>query len=271
MHGPGRGQTEVRPLHYSHRTVQAPTPTARFCTACGRERLPGAAFCTGCGRAFADVQTVAVDLGALPEAVDLAPARPYPIAYHAGYQERQDRLASIFRLVLAVPHILVWLVLMVASLALALLGWVAALAMGRLPDPIRRFQIATLVYVTRVAGYLVLLTDRFPPFPWQTSGAYPVSVAVADPAPLPRLRTLVALPLAVPAIATAILFGVVAVMLAVGAWCAVIVTGRLPRTIYEMQELAIGFQCRTLGHVPLLLTHVYPWYESGPLVLPSRR
>jgi hypothetical protein len=67
------------------------------------------------------------------------------------------------------------------------------------------------------------------------------------------------------------MFGVVTWMLAVGAWVAIALSGRLPRTIHDMQQLAIGFQCRTLAHVPLLLTGVYPWYESGPLVLPVRR
>jgi hypothetical protein len=85
------------------------------------------------------------------------------------------------------------------------------------------------------------------------------------------LRTLVAAPLAIPAVVTAVLFGVVSLMLAIGAWCAILATGRLPRTIYDMQELALGFQCRTLGHVPMLLTLVYPWYESGPLLPRSRR
>jgi Domain of unknown function (DUF4389) len=250
-------------------TVTAP---ARFCTACGRERIPGARFCTGCGREFADAGALAMPLADLPVADEQGPSQPYPVVYRADYQAAQHRVATIFRLVLAVPHIIMWALILVPSLALAVLGWSAALVIGRLPGPIRRFQVATLTYVTRVTGYLVLLTDRWPPFPWQEPRRpYPVRITVAPAAPLPRLRTLVVLPLALPAILTAILFGVVACMLAIGAWLAIIFTGRLPRTIYDMQQLAIGFQSRTLGHFPLLLTHVYPWYESGPLILPSRR
>ena len=38
-----------------------------------------------------------------------------------------------------------------------------------------------------------------------------------------------------------------------------------------MLDLSLGFQARTLGYFPLLLTCVYPWFEQGPLLLPSRR
>ena len=77
--------------------------------------------------------------------------------------------------------------------------------------------------------------------------------------------------MSLPAVLTAIMFGIVTLMLAIGAWVAVLVTGRLPRTIHDMQVLAIGFQCRTLAFVPLLLMAKYPWYEREGVLVPSRR
>jgi hypothetical protein len=85
------------------------------------------------------------------------------------------------------------------------------------------------------------------------------------------LRTLLIVPISLPAVMTSFLFGVVTWMLSVGAWAAILVTGRLPRTIHDMQMLAIRFQCRTLAFVPLLLMRDYPWYERGPVLLPGRR
>ena len=82
-----------------------------------------------------------------------------------------------------------------------------------------------------------------------------------------RLRTLVLLPLSLPAVVTAGFFGMVAWLLAVGAWWTILFTGRMPRTIHEMQGLTYAFQCHTLAYVPLLLTDAYPWYETGPLAL----
>jgi hypothetical protein len=252
--------------------VTDPIAPARFCTRCGRARHEGARFCVGCGRAFDDAAAL-LPAGQLPLEADqeIRPAVPYPVAYSARRAPRASRASTGFRLILAAPHIIGWLVMFVLSLIASLAGWLSALALGRQPALLHRFQAATLAYVTRVAAYLGLVTDRWPPFPWQQAPAYPVQVDVAAPAPLPRLRTLVIVPLAVPAIFTSLMFGVVAWMLAIGAWFAILATGRLPGTIADMQDLAYGFQCRTLGYVPLLLTGVYPWYESGPLVPRSRR
>ena len=253
--------------------VTDPIAPARFCTRCGRARLERARFCVGCGHAFDDAALLPQGSPVLLEVEhEIRPASPYPVAYSVQRSGQVSRASTVFRLVLALPHIVGWLVITAVSLLVAVVGWIAALVLGRQPAPLHRFQAATLAYVTQVAAYLGLVTDRFPPFPWQAGRSHhPVHVDVAAPAPLPRLHTLLVVPLALPAIFTALMFGLMAWLLAVGAWCAIIGTGRLPRTIAEMQDVAYGFQCRTLGHVPLLLTGVYPWYDSGPLVPRSRR
>jgi hypothetical protein len=249
---------------------------ARFCIHCGRERLLGASFCAGCGWEFdtlaAPPVPLAAELLALPPAEpELLPAEPYPIAFRLAEQPAQRRVTVIFRLPLAIPHVLLWLALAVFSTVLAIISWPLALAIGRLPRPLHRFQAAVLGYVTRVAAYLCLADDRWPAPPWRDGAGGPVAVTVAPPLPLSRLRTLAVPLLAIPAMITAILFGVVAWMLGVGAWFAIIAIGRLPRPIHDMLDLSLGFQARTLGYFPLLLTGVYPWFEHGPLLLPSRR
>jgi Domain of unknown function (DUF4389) len=248
--------------------VTDPMAPARFCTNCGRPRLGGARFCVGCGREF---DVAAVPGVPLPEQFlveeDDEPTRPYPVVYRAACVEHPSRAGTIFRLVLAIPHLVVWPLLAVVSTVLSVVGWLAVLVLGRLPRPIHRFQSATVVYVTRVAAYLGLVDDRFPPFPWQRREGLPVDVWVAPRVRMSRLRTLFVLPLSLPAVVTAFFFGLVAWLLAIGAWWAILFTGRMPRTIYEMQGLTYAFQCHTLAYVPLLLTDVYPWYETGPLAL----
>jgi hypothetical protein len=245
--------------------IAAQSAYARFCIRCGRERLPAARFCVGCGFQFTDAAAP------LQVAQELSPSSPYPVRYGSVYNARHSRPEAAFRLVFAVPHLLVWAVFAAASLALAPICWLSVLAAGRLPAPLHRFQSAALAYTTRLAAYLCLVTDRWPSFPWQPPAGQPVQVDVDPPQRFSRLVALVVLPRALPAVITALMWGVVAWMLAVGAWFAILFTGRLPRTIHEMLELALGFQCRTLGHFPLLLTDAYPWYESGPLMLASRR
>jgi hypothetical protein len=249
--------------------VVPPPPVARYCIRCGGVRLEGARFCTSCGAPFDDapLQTRAT----LPVAIELQPASPHPIRCSLAYEARRSRPAAAFRLILVVPHLVGWVLVFAAAVPVALLAWIAAVLMGRVPAPLHRFGTAVLAYVTRVAGYLCLATDRWPPLPGRAAPGYPLLVSVAPPARRSRLTTLLAPLLALPAIIAAVMFGIAAWMLAIGAWWAILATGRMPRGIYEMLDVALAFQCRALGYWPLLLTDVYPWFESGPFMLPSRR
>lgn len=245
------------------------TVVVRYCTRCGRSRLEGARFCTACGAQFDDapLQTIAN----LPVARELEPATPYPVQMRLVYDPRRSRLAAGFRLILALPHIAGWIVVFAVALPVSLLGWLAVVLGGRLPAPIHRFNAAVLAYVTRVAAYLCLATDRWPPFPGRSAPDYPLQVTVDPPVSRSRPIALLAPVLALPAMVTAVLFGIAAWMLAVGAWFAILATGRMPQGIHEMLDVSLAFQCRALAYWPLLLSDVYPWFESGPLMLPSRR
>jgi uncharacterized protein DUF4389 len=249
--------------------VVPPPPVARYCIRCGRVRVEGARFCTACGAVFDDgpLQTLAT----LPVATELQPISPYPIRVKLAYEPRRSRMAAAFRLILAVPHLILWAIVLALALPVALAAWVGAVATSRVPTPLHRFGAAVLRYVTRVAAYLCLATDDWPPFPGQSAPGYPIQVDIDPPARRSRLRTLLAPLLAGPAIFAAVMFGIAAWMLAIGAWCAILATGRMPRGIHEMLDVALAFQSRALGYWPLLLTDVYPWFESGPLMLPSRR
>ena len=247
-----------------------PPAPARFCIRCGAARVPGARFCTRCGTWLED--------GTAPPPVEPAlrqpePAAPvhYPVVLELSYRRAAPRLRTGLRLPLALPHLVIWLLMVVLSLVTTPIAWLAALAIGRQPRQLARLHAAMLRYATRTAAYAAVATDTPPAWPWRNGAGHPVAVAVPSDIRLPRLRTLLILPVSLPAVLTAIMFGIVTLMLAIGAWVAVLVTGRLPRTIHDMQVLAIGFQCRTLAFVPLLLMAKYPWYEREGVLVPSRR
>ena len=206
-----------------------------------------------------------------PAAIEEAPPVVYPVAVELPFQPAASRLRGGVRPLLALPYIVLWLLLLVVSLVTTPLAWLVSLVTGRQPRWLRRLHGAMLRYVTRTAAYVALATDAAPAWPWRDGRSHPVAVAVPDEVRLPRLRTLLIWPLAIPAVLTAILFGVVTLMLAIGAWAAILATGRLPRTIHDMQQLALGFQCRTLAYVPLLLMAKYPWYEREGGLIPVQR
>jgi len=247
-----------------------PARAARFCTRCGLARPDGARYCPRCGASFDDIPA------APPDAPSPAPLHEtalivYPVAAELPFQPDTSRLRTGLRLPLALPHLVLWLVLVLLSLVTTPAAWLAALVTGRQPRALHRLHAAMLRYATRTAAYLFLATGAAPALPWRDGAAHPVAVTVPEPGRLPRLRTLLILPIALPAVLTSMMFAIVTIMLAVGAWAAILATGRLPRTIHDMQELAIRFQCRTLAYVPLLLMPTYPWYEREGVLVPEGR
>ena len=91
--------------------------------------------------------------GAYPVRVELP---PFPV--------RRDRVSVAFRIILAVPHlILVWL-LGVAWLVSSVCAWFAILLTGNMPRGLHDFGTGVLRLTSNVEGYLLLLHDEFPPF-----------------------------------------------------------------------------------------------------------
>lgn len=88
-----------------------------------------------------------------PVRVDLTPAL-----------EDRNRVTVAFRLILAIPHMVVLsLVFLVASLCW-FLGFFAVLFTGRWPAGLLNFVVGSLRWSTRFQAYLLLLTDEYPPF-----------------------------------------------------------------------------------------------------------
>ncbi len=74
------------------------------------------------------------------------------------------RLTVAFRIILAIPHILVVWALGVAWALTTLIAWVSILFTGRYPPPLYHFGVGVLRWNIRVEAYLLLLFDDYPPF-----------------------------------------------------------------------------------------------------------
>jgi hypothetical protein len=79
-------------------------------------------------------------------------------------QGPRNRLTVGFRLMLALPHMLVlWLLGLVWAVT-SIIAWFAILFSGRYPVGLYGFGAGMLRWNTRVEAYLLLLTDAYPPF-----------------------------------------------------------------------------------------------------------
>lgn len=122
-------------------------------------------------------------------------AGSYPIELHVAARQRQNRWTVLFRLILALPALLLAAVFGQLLLVLAVLGWFAALITGRMPLGLRNLGAFALRYVAQTNAYLLLVTGAYPysgpcverpwPAPVPPAPAPPPAPATPPPPPPP--------------------------------------------------------------------------------------
>jgi hypothetical protein len=86
----------------------------------------------------------------------------YPVDIEVDPPEVQSRLKTAFRILLAIPAlILAWVFGQVVQIV-AILAWFVALAIGRTPRGMENLGLYCLRYQAQTWGYLLILTDRYP-------------------------------------------------------------------------------------------------------------
>ncbi|WP_067461821.1 DUF4389 domain-containing protein [Actinomadura macra] len=167
----------------------------------------------------------------------------------------QARITVFFRAILIIPHILVLIVLHVVADVVAIIGWFAALVLGRLPDWAAGYLTGYLAWSVRVGAYGYLLVGEYPPFAWAPTD-YPARVEVR-PGPLNRLAVLFRIILIIPA---AIVANVVTTGWAVAGlviWLIVLIKGRMPVALFGATAAVQRYWLRTQAYT-LMLTSAYP-------------
>ena len=76
----------------------------------------------------------------------------------------RNRLTVGFRLVLAIPQMIVVAILSVGWAVSTIICWVSIVVTGSMPASLSRFGVGVLRWSTRVEAYLLLLHDEYPPF-----------------------------------------------------------------------------------------------------------
>jgi len=77
---------------------------------------------------------------------------------------KRDRVSVAFRLILAIPQLVVLWALSVAWAITTMIAWFAILFTGRYPTTLYDFGVGALRWNIRVEAYLLLLDDEYPPF-----------------------------------------------------------------------------------------------------------
>jgi len=88
----------------------------------------------------------------------------HPVDLEIDGPDRQPRLVTFFRLILAIPAFVIAYVFLIGMFVVALVGWFVALVIGRMPKGMRDLSAYCLRYETQTNAYLMILTSRYPSF-----------------------------------------------------------------------------------------------------------
>jgi hypothetical protein len=88
----------------------------------------------------------------------------HPVDLEIERPERQRRLITFFRLILAIPALVVAYVFIFVMFFVAFIGWFIALVVGRMPRGMRDLSAYCLQYEAQTMAYLLILTERYPSF-----------------------------------------------------------------------------------------------------------
>jgi hypothetical protein len=181
-------------------------------------------------------------------------------------RERQRRWTVLLRALLAVPLAVVVFLIGIATLVIVIIGWVAAVFMGRVPNFVRNLVTVYLRVGLRLQAYLMLMTDRFPPFDTEDVPDYPVHVAVPFATRMNRAAVFFRIFLVIPAGLLSAVLQSGYIVIAFFMWVVTLITGWLPGPVHDAYRAILRYQTR-LSAYTLLLVPTYPaelFGESGP-------
>ena len=183
--------------------------------------------------------------------------RPDPLLVELPDRAKQRRWTVLIRLILVIPLLVVTVVVGIAMVVCAVIGWFAALIMGRAPEFLRTIVTVFVRLDLRLHAYGLLLTDRFPPFSLDERPDYRVALLVPPATRLNRAAVLFRFILAIPANILLSLLQYGSYVFAIIGWVATLITGWLPQTFHDAFRAYLRYQARVVGYF-FLATPTYP-------------
>jgi hypothetical protein len=183
----------------------------------------------------------------------------YPISYEADFNPEPNRWTTFFRLLLAIPWLIVATFWGILFLFTHFFAWVAVVILGRYPQWLYEFNSGVVRFSIRTSAWIYLQTDVWPPFGLNDDPGYPIRVNIAPAAERQsRLKAFFRVILVLP-VALIVSYGTSYIQLLAGmiAWLTIVFRGYLPQGINDMMTFVNSFHARVLGYLAIL-TDDYP-------------
>jgi Domain of unknown function (DUF4389) len=214
----------------------------------------------------------------------------YPVDVDIGPPARQNRWVTGFRLVLALPAVVMASVLVGVGLpapaafvglpqigavaaTIAFLAWFVCVGRGRMPEGFQDALDYLLGYSAQVSGYVFLLTDRYPdsdPAVYEAANVYrgdPVRLYVDDELRRSRLTTFFRLALATPHIVWLTVWWIAGVFAAIANWFVLLFRGRPSPRLHRFLARLVRYQTHVYAFL-LLVGNPFPGFTGRPGTYP---
>jgi hypothetical protein len=222
----------------------------------------------------------------------------YPVDVEIAPPGRQSRWTGFFRLLLAIPALVLAAILggglsfgssggssssaqgdeysafwgasaTGAAAVAAFLAWFFVLALGRAPRGMRDLVAYALGYGAQALGYVLLLTGRYPTSdpalaePYAELPRHAVEVVVTDDLERSRLTVFFRLFLALPHLFWLLLWTVAAFFAAIAAWFAALVTGRVPDPLHRFLAAYVRYAVHVQAYL-YVVGRRFPGFTGRP-------
>jgi hypothetical protein len=185
------------------------------------------------------------------------------ITYDVTFQESRNRLTVAFRIILAIPHVVVSTVWGYFAQILAFVQWFIILFTGKRNEGIWKLQQAYLGYYARVMGYISLLFDEYPAF-GTDQGTVPARSAISYEEPANRLTNGLRFLWIIPAAIISFFVGIASGVVLLISWFAIVFTGKHPRGMWDFLLKSLRFSLQIQAY-SLLMTDDYPKFGEGAM------
>ena len=185
------------------------------------------------------------------------PNPAYPARLDVDNPPHLSRLLIFVKWLLAVPHYIVLWVLAIGAWFVWIISWFAVLITGSYPEGMFNYMVGVLRWSSRVGAYVMLMTDKYPPFTLDDDPSYPLRLEIDYPDRIARWRPLVQWLLVIPAGIVGVVIFFVAEICVLIAWFAILITGAFPQGLFDVVEIAFRWSARVNTYA-YFMTERYP-------------
>jgi hypothetical protein len=187
------------------------------------------------------------------------PGPDYPVSVEVSYPPELNRWLPLVKWLLAIPHYIVLYVLGIGALFVAIFAWFAVLFTGRFPRGAFDYLVGVFRWGNRVAAYVLLMTDAYPPFTLADDPSHPVRTLIDYPERIANWRPLVQWLLVIPyLIAAAVLYWFTS-LLAIVAFFTVLFTKKIPRDVFDLMVPGLRWNQRGNAYAYFMTERYPPW------------